>query len=174
VLRRPRDLDRLAIDVAGMRERIAAQHKNPAFWDIKHRRGGLVDAEFAAQYLMLRHARETPEAVRANTSAAFAALAASGHLHGAAADALVAALRLWRQVQGVLKLVLADGVEEEGLPPALKSVLVRGADAVDFAALKSDMTKAARRVHAQYRAIVEDAAAAARQHLPDLEQESPR
>ncbi len=45
-----------------MRERIEKEFgtKNP--WDIKYVRGGLMDIDFVAQYLMLRHAPQTPGA----------------------------------------------------------------------------------------------------------------
>ena len=55
-LTRPRDPARLVADVAEMRERIAAEHPHPAAWDLRNRRGGMVDIEFIAQYLMLREA----------------------------------------------------------------------------------------------------------------------
>jgi glutamate-ammonia-ligase adenylyltransferase len=163
VLHRKRDADRLVVDVAEMRERIAAQHPNPSFWDIKHRPGGLVDAEFITQYLMLRGAAEGRDVVRANTSAALAALADAGGIDRAAAADLVAALRLWRCVQSILKLVLDGDLDEASATPALKSVLARGAGAVDFARLKPDMTEAAAAVVAHYRAIVAEPAAAVRQ-----------
>ncbi len=166
ILARPRDHDRLITDIADMRERIAAQHPDPSPWDIKHRRGGLVDAEFIAQYLMLRHAAERPDIVRANTSAALAALAEAGYLDGAAARELIAALALWRQVQGTLKLVLDETLDEATAPPALTTMLARNAGAVDFAGLKVDMTAAAEAVRAHYRAIIEEPAAAARTRLP--------
>jgi glutamate-ammonia-ligase adenylyltransferase len=172
VLARPRDLDGLVTEIAAMRQRIAAQHPEPSRWDIKHRRGGLVDVEFIAQYLMLRHARETPQVVQANTGAALTALAASGHLDRTAARDLLAALDLWRWIQGLLKLVLDETLDEASAPPALKTVLVRGANEVDFAALKLDMTAAAERVMAHYRTIIEEPAAQAQTRLPPTKPDS--
>jgi [glutamine synthetase] adenylyltransferase / [glutamine synthetase]-adenylyl-L-tyrosine phosphorylase len=166
ILGRPRDHDRLIVDIADMRERIAAQHPNPSPWDIKHRRGGLVDVEFIAQYLMLRHAAQWPELVRANTGAALTALAETGSLDGTAARELIAALALWRQVQGTLKLVLDETLDEATAPPALTAMLARNAGAVDFAGLKVDMTAAAETVRAHYRAIIDAPAAEARTRLP--------
>ncbi len=165
VLGRPRDHDRLLADLAGMRERIAAQHANPSPWDIKHRRGGLVDAEFIAQYLMLHQAAKRPDLVQPNTSAALLAMAASGGLDGETARGLIAALALWRQIQGTLKLVLDEAFDEETAPPALTALLARSAGAVDFAGLKVDMTAAAETVLAHYRAIIEEPAARARARL---------
>ncbi|MDB5408877.1 MAG: glnE [Rhodospirillales bacterium] len=165
VLHRPRDPDQLVVDVAEMRQRIAAQHPNPSSWDIKHRPGGLVDCEFIAQYLMLRHAAEGRDVIRANTSGAFAALAENGCIDGGAGDELIAALRLWRRLQGILKLVLSGDLDEARATPALKAILARGAAAVDFERLKPDMTEAAATVLSHYRTIVAEPAAAARETL---------
>jgi [glutamine synthetase] adenylyltransferase / [glutamine synthetase]-adenylyl-L-tyrosine phosphorylase len=165
VLHRPRDPDRLVVDVAEMRERMAAQHPNPSFWDIKHRRGGLVDVEFIAQYLMLRHAAEGRDVVRANTSTALAVLAESGGIAPGPADELSRALRLWQRVQGILKLLLDGDLDEASATPALKAVLARGAAAVDFERLKPDMTEAAASVLAHYRAIVAAPAAACKANV---------
>ena len=45
-----------------MREKMRAGHPNPTTrFDLKHGPGGLVDVEFAVQYLVLVHAREHPE-----------------------------------------------------------------------------------------------------------------
>lgn len=169
ILCRPRDAGQLVIDIADMRLRIATQHPNPPLWEVKHWRGGLVDAEFIAQYLMLRHAAAHPEIIRPNTSAALAAVAGIGAIDRAAAGDITAALALWRQVQGVLKLVLDDPLDEETAPPALKAVLARGADAVDFDRLKVDMIAAAATVLAHYRAIIETPAEQARTRLKETE-----
>ena len=56
-----------------MRERMAQQHRGDSIWDFKHRRGGLVDIDFIAQYLMLRHAAEHPDVLRRNPSVALGA-----------------------------------------------------------------------------------------------------
>jgi glutamate-ammonia-ligase adenylyltransferase len=164
-LSRPRDPDRLLVDVADMRMRMAAQHPKPPLWEVKHLRGGFVDAEFIAQCSMLRHAAHHPEAIRANTSEALNALSEAGLLDAAAASDILAALHLWRQVQGVLKLVLDEPLDEATAPPALKAVLARGADAVDFAGLKADMIAAAKTVLSRYRSLIEKPAAQARKRL---------
>jgi hypothetical protein len=61
----------------------------------------------------------------------------------------------------MLKLLL-DGPLEEAAPPALKALLARSADAIDFAALTADMTAAATRVLGHFEALIEAPAAAAR------------
>jgi len=155
VLARPRERRRLAGEVAEMRRRMAEQHRNPPFWEIKHRRGGLIDIEFIAQYLQLRDAARNKHVLRQNTAAALAALAAAGALEASAAEELRRALALWRDVQGLIKLTVAEPFDEAQASPALKALLARGAGAVDFAALKADMEAAAARTLGHYRAIIE-------------------
>ncbi len=78
MLRSPRDPRRLVIDVADMRRRIAAEHPRPSAWDLKNRRGGLIDLEFIAQYLMLREAAASPRVLRRATAEALRALGEAG------------------------------------------------------------------------------------------------
>ena len=82
-LTRRRDPERLLADVADMRRRIAERPSaRPSPWDLRNRRGGLVDLEFTVQYLMLREAaRQRPERAAArDPAAAIAALGAAGVL----------------------------------------------------------------------------------------------
>jgi len=60
-LRMPRDRATLAADVIDMRRKMAAGHPNrtPLF-DLKHDAGGMVDVEFAVQYLVLAFAHHHP------------------------------------------------------------------------------------------------------------------
>jgi [glutamine synthetase] adenylyltransferase / [glutamine synthetase]-adenylyl-L-tyrosine phosphorylase len=155
VLVRPRDRHRLAAEVAEMRNRIAEQQRTSSPWDVKHRRGGLIDIEFIVQYLELREAAQHPEALQQNTAAALQALARIGALGAEAAAELGAALRLWRNVQGLLKLTVVEPFDETAATPALRALLAHGAGAVDFAALTADMEEAAARALGHYRAIVE-------------------
>ena len=62
VLRLPRELARLREDVVSMRQRMLEGHPNPSgLYDIKHDRGGIVDVEFAVQYLVLGYAHRHEE-----------------------------------------------------------------------------------------------------------------
>jgi glutamate-ammonia-ligase adenylyltransferase len=165
VLAQPRDADRLVADVADMRARMAEQHRAPGPWDVKHRRGGLIDIEFIAQYLQLREAAARPQVLRQNTAQALAALAEAGALETATAEELLAALQLWRNVQGLLKLTVEEPFDEGAAPPALKALLARGAGAVDLPRLKGDMDAAAARALACYDGLVAAPARAARPRL---------
>lgn len=61
VITAPRDPESLRTEIVAMRERVrAAQHLPPEVFDVKHSEGGMVDAEFAVQYLVLAHAATHP------------------------------------------------------------------------------------------------------------------
>ena len=61
ILRLPRDRAKLAEEVVAMRRRMHEGHPNPtALFDLKHDAGGMVDIEFAVQYLVLAHAHDHP------------------------------------------------------------------------------------------------------------------
>ena len=62
VLEQPRDRDKLRAEVLEMRQKMQDGHPNASgLFDVKHDRGGLVDVEFAVQYLVLAEAAEHPE-----------------------------------------------------------------------------------------------------------------
>ncbi|MDO9227324.1 MAG: bifunctional [glutamate--ammonia ligase]-adenylyl-L-tyrosine phosphorylase/[glutamate--ammonia-ligase] adenylyltransferase [Pseudomonadota bacterium] len=62
VLVSARDVEKLRADVLEMRQKMFDGHPNASgLFDLKHDRGGLVDVEFAVQYLVLAHAGQHPE-----------------------------------------------------------------------------------------------------------------
>jgi glutamate-ammonia-ligase adenylyltransferase len=64
ILVRPRDAAALAAEVLKMRERMHEAHPNRSgLFDVKHDRGGMIDVEFAVQFLVLAHAHRHPELV---------------------------------------------------------------------------------------------------------------
>ena len=163
VLGSPRDARRLLIDVADMRRRIAEENLHPSPWDLKHRRGGLLDLEFIVQYLMLREAAASPPILHRGTEPALRALGEVGILRPKAQRELLEALALLRQLQALLSL-LGDGLPRAGaFPEAEAASLARCAGAVDFARLDADITAAAARVRDWYRRLIEEPARRAAQ-----------
>ncbi len=77
-------------DTLAMRRRQLAEAPKPAAWDVKHRAGGLIEVEFIAQALQLRHAR-TPKLLSPTTRVALANLAGAGLLGAADAALLIEA-----------------------------------------------------------------------------------
>ena len=66
VITAPRDAQALRAEIGSMRQKVASAHPVKAGrFDVKHSPGGMVDAEFAVQYLVLSNARAHPQ-LRAN------------------------------------------------------------------------------------------------------------
>ena len=163
VLRRRRDADGLLVAVADMRERMASEHKTDIIWDVKHLRGGLVDVEFIAQYLQLRHGHDHPPILSTNTRSALKKCRDAGMLDAAVAGQLIEALDLWQSIQGMLRLAVGGQIGkdwEDQVPRGLQDDLAKAGGAVDFAALKEKMRSVAATAHDHFRALIETPAAA--------------
>ena len=65
VIQSPRDHQALQTEIAAMRERMRQAHPDKkGMFDVKHSRGGMIDIEFATQYLVLAHSAQHPQLVR--------------------------------------------------------------------------------------------------------------
>ena len=161
-LTQERDTDRLVVDIADMRQRVAKEHATPSPWEIKHRRGGLLDLEFIVQYLQLRYASTDARVLSARTRDALKQLAEAGYLDKLAADELLSALKLWQRLQSMLRLTLADNPDVESAPRGLRRVLTRTAKVRSFVGLRRAMDDAARRVMTHFEHLIDEPAVAAR------------
>jgi glutamate-ammonia-ligase adenylyltransferase len=106
ILRLPRDPGKLAAEVVEMRRRMHDGHPNPtALFDLKHDPGGMVDIEFAVQYLVLAGACAHPALTR--NAGNIALLHLAGDLGLAPTDlahAVADAYREYRRQQHALRL----------------------------------------------------------------------
>lgn len=125
-------------DAVSMRARLLREHPASGPWDVKHRKGGQFEVEFIVQTLQLRHGPVDP-----TLRVAVAGLAAAGHLDAMDAALLTHADRVWRGVQGMLRLSEGKpGMAEPG--PTSAMLLLRmahdlGLAAVDLAALRATL-----------------------------------
>jgi glutamate-ammonia-ligase adenylyltransferase len=133
-LRVPRDARRTADDVLAMRELVAAEKPAAGFWDLKLNEGGLVDIEFAAQFLQLAHAAAGGP-LRQNTAEALETLRARDLGGAEAMTDLATAWRLQQDLSQVIRLALADDAEPETQPKALRALLARAAGLRDYRSL---------------------------------------
>ncbi|HSI59368.1 MAG TPA: bifunctional [glutamate--ammonia ligase]-adenylyl-L-tyrosine phosphorylase/[glutamate--ammonia-ligase] adenylyltransferase [Ideonella sp.] len=61
VIRSPRDAEALKLEVREMRDKVrAARPVKAGLFDVKYSDGGMMDAEFVVQYLVLSHAEQVP------------------------------------------------------------------------------------------------------------------
>ena len=164
VLVRRRDPATLAAEVAGMRALIEREHRTAGNWNAKHRRGGMVDVEFIAQYLQLRDAADRPEILAANTQAALRAAVAGGSLAAADGATLTAALTLWHSLQAALRLFANPAYDMKVAPATIGPPLARATGVADFADLAALVQETGERV----RALFERLLPPERARLPDM------
>ncbi|HEY2659369.1 MAG TPA: bifunctional [glutamine synthetase] adenylyltransferase/[glutamine synthetase]-adenylyl-L-tyrosine phosphorylase [Caulobacteraceae bacterium] len=146
-LRRPRDPLTTAAEVLDMRALMARERPPHGFWDLKLSPGGLVDVEFAAQYLQIINAAHGGP-LKGHTAEALAALAAAGLADHAVLSDLLAAWTLQQDLSQILKVALEDRADPSGEPKRFRQRLARAGAARDFAALErrlSDRRAKARR-----------------------------
>jgi glutamate-ammonia-ligase adenylyltransferase len=106
VISAPRDLPALKQEIIAMRDKVRAAHTVKADqFDVKHSPGGMVDAEFAVQYLVLAHSAAHPELQGNVGNIALMRLAeAAGLLPAGVGTNAADAYRSLRHVQHVARL----------------------------------------------------------------------
>ena len=106
ILRRKRNLEELRKEILGMREKMHAAHPNKSgLFDVKHDRGGMIDIEFAVQYLVLGYSEKHPDLTGNLGNIALLGMAAGhGLLDPDVAEKCRNAYREYRRIQHALRL----------------------------------------------------------------------
>jgi glutamate-ammonia-ligase adenylyltransferase len=106
VISAPRDADSLRAEIAAMRERMASAHPVKADkFDIKYSPGGMIDAEFVMQFLVLSQSGAHPELMaNAGNIALLERAEALGLLPAGLGHNAASAYRAMRQVQHKARL----------------------------------------------------------------------
>jgi glutamate-ammonia-ligase adenylyltransferase len=125
----------LIADARDMRSLIRRQHPGEGFWDLKHRPGGMVDVDFIAQSLTLRHASRHPSILRRETVGALLAMKEEGLLSTEACEKLCRAGLLWRHLQQMMRLVIADAPDAAGWSEVHRLTLGAGGRLPGFSTL---------------------------------------
>jgi glutamate-ammonia-ligase adenylyltransferase len=139
VLCKQRDPDKLVREVYDMRNRMDAGKGDNHPWAIKMRRGGLVDLEFIAQYLQLRHAHEHPDILSPTTRDVFKNLGKAGILETEEAEFLANAGSFWLALQAMLRLTTEGPFDPQSASRDLQHMLAHAGKCDDFAGLQTKM-----------------------------------
>jgi glutamate-ammonia-ligase adenylyltransferase len=152
-LRKTRKIRTVAADTREMRDLLARERPPKGPWDLKLCPGGLVDIEFAAQFLQLAHAaRGGP--LRANTAEALSALGASALVAEDSLEALQKAWVLQQNLTQILKLALTADDAPEDQPAAFRKIMARAAGLRDFRTLKLRLSQAQVQTHQAFLKVV--------------------
>jgi glutamate-ammonia-ligase adenylyltransferase len=152
-LRRPRDWVRAAADVRTMRALMETERPARGPWDLKLCHGGLVDIEFAAQFLQIA-AAAAGGPLRANTGAALEALAETGV--GTPGDllTLAAGWRLQQTLSQILKVALDEGMDPGDEPRRFRTILSKAAGARSYRSLTVELRRAQAQARAAYHRVL--------------------
>ena len=106
ILKRERDPSALKREILAMREKMHAAHPNRSgLFDLKHDAGGMIDIEFAVQFLVLARARDFPDLCGNLGNIALLAMCAEhGLIPSALAEKCRNAYREYRRRQHALRL----------------------------------------------------------------------
>lgn len=120
VITAPRDVKALKAEIVAMREKVRMAHPvKPGRFDVKHSPGGMVDAEFAVQFLVLSAARAHPALLpNAGNIALLQRAEEAGLLPDGVGQGAAAAYRELRRVQHRARL----NEEPTQVPPASVAV----------------------------------------------------
>ncbi|MFK8252205.1 bifunctional [glutamine synthetase] adenylyltransferase/[glutamine synthetase]-adenylyl-L-tyrosine phosphorylase [Ancylobacter terrae] len=141
ILRTERNRARLAADIVDMRAAIAADKGDDAPWDLKYARGGLVDVEFIAQFLVLAHAARHPEILDTSTARVIAVAGRLGLLDPEDAQRLGNACQLLHDLTQVIRLAVSEPFEPAQASPALRRILARAGAMPDFSTLEAHLVE---------------------------------
>ena len=147
---KPRDPAVLLKDVLDMRARIATQFPSRNPWALKHVRGGMVDMDFIAQYLVLRYAPEHPAIWHRNARKVFEAAHADHLLDASVTASLIAAKKFMSDLMSLLRLSAPGGLITDDAPQGLKNLLCRALRIKKFSALKTQLLECEAQVLAAF------------------------
>lgn len=133
---KPHEPSKLLADVVDMRRRIAKEYKTANPWALKHVRGGMVDLDFIAQYLILREANRHTAMWHRGARAVFETAQSLAILKPDTAEPLIAAKRFLSDLLSLLRLSAPGGSITDDAPSGLKRLLVDGMQVEDFDTLK--------------------------------------
>ncbi|MDP1873008.1 bifunctional [glutamine synthetase] adenylyltransferase/[glutamine synthetase]-adenylyl-L-tyrosine phosphorylase [Phenylobacterium sp.] len=153
-LRRPRDRKVLARDVRAMRTLLDKERPAKDVWDMKLARGGLVDVEFAAQFLQLAHAADGGP-LRPHTARALSAFRQAGLGALEPLNVLEDAWRLQQNLTQLIKVALEDGADPSAEPTAFRRLMARAAGEGDFRQVRPRLEAARKAARAAYEMLVQ-------------------
>ncbi|MGA7324950.1 MAG: bifunctional [glutamine synthetase] adenylyltransferase/[glutamine synthetase]-adenylyl-L-tyrosine phosphorylase [Rhodomicrobium sp.] len=154
VLTLPRDREKVASDVHEMRAMIQKEKGTSELWHTKNHKGGLVDAEFIAQFLQIVHAAREPAILSQNTVQALHNLMEAGILKSAHGHALTAAVQLFQDIAQILRLCTEGRFDPAGAPRDLIELLLQVTGEKEISSLEARLAGSYEKVSRLFSEIV--------------------
>ncbi len=142
-LGKQRDTAKTLGDIISMRSLMLNEQKPTSIWDIKRKRGGLVEIEFIVQALQLINARERPQVLSTNSREALQNLHAQAFIAVADAHVLANAWVLYSKLTQVLRLSVEGDFVPDTAPKGLIQALQTAAELPDLASVEALLAETA-------------------------------
>jgi [glutamine synthetase] adenylyltransferase / [glutamine synthetase]-adenylyl-L-tyrosine phosphorylase len=137
VLTLPRDRAKIAADVREMRALIEKEKHTSDIWHTRNYFGGLVDAEFIAQFLQIVHAAREPGILSPNTEQALRNLLRADILAPEDGKTLLCAVALYQDIAQILRLCTEGGFDPQTAPKDLIGLLLQTTGEPDIGRLEA-------------------------------------
>ena len=138
----------IAKDIRTMRQLVATEKPASSHWDLKLASGGLVDIEFAVQFLLLKHGGSKPGILNPNIGIALLNLCAAECLSPASTEILLDAWRLQSRLVQLLALGERLPFEPSAARAPFLKRLAKAAELPDFASLDASLKDLQQKAHA--------------------------
>ncbi len=126
----------------------------PEFMTISDAPGGFLDVQRAARLLQFKNPAATPEILAPDTPSVFRVAGDRGLVTADVAERLATAAELWRNLRGIMRLVLEDGQSMNEASSTSKATVARACSIDDFEALPDIIRETAERAASDIRALV--------------------
>jgi glutamate-ammonia-ligase adenylyltransferase len=145
-LTREQEGEKIRAETRAMLARLNAEISAAGPWDVKYRKGGMIELAFIAEALQLIHGPQNQALYRANTGEALRALQKAGHLTQPDSTLLQKADFLWRTIQGINRIT---GLRDQDIDPpqTMLAPLLRATKSATLAELRATMAQAEDDVH---------------------------
>ncbi|MCB1539311.1 MAG: bifunctional [glutamine synthetase] adenylyltransferase/[glutamine synthetase]-adenylyl-L-tyrosine phosphorylase [Rhodoblastus sp.] len=149
-----RDLRTLAREISDMRNLIAKEKGDDDPADLKLYRGGLIDVEFIAQFLVLAYSAEHRNLLVVGTSDILRRAAAEGVLDADETETLLAAHRLYTDVVQMQRVLLPVDMKPDSAPTAVRRRIATSAGLPDEKQLNAEILERAATVAALFKRLL--------------------
>jgi len=153
VLAMPRDPAATARDIIEMRKLMEAERPARSDWDLKLMAGGLVDIEFATQYLGLI-AASRGAGLPSHTVEALQARGQSGDADPSDVELLAREWQFQQDLSQLLKVALGNDGDPALAPLPFKRLLARAGGVRDFRSLKARLARSRKQVRAAFERVL--------------------
>ena len=155
VLRHERDASQLQMAVREMRALIAREKGEADPWDLKLAAGGVMDVEFIAQYLALRHAHATPQILAAEPAQIIVNAGRLGLIGAGDAERLAQAHGLYSTVTQMMRLTIEGPFDPAKAARGVLRRIAAGADCPDFQRLERQLVETRKMVRALFHKLLD-------------------